>query len=39
MENFVFPYAIKTKFMKMNAKHFFMFPKIMQKCSKLCAFY
>ena len=35
MENFVFPYEIKTKFMKMNNEHFFMFPKIMQKCSKL----
>ena len=39
MENFVFPDEIdKTKLMKMNDKHFFMFPKIMQKCSKLYAF-
>ena len=38
MENFVFPDEIdKTKLMKMN-EHFFMFPKIMQKCSKLYAF-
>ena len=38
MENFVFPYEIKTNFKKMNDEHFFMFPKIMQKCSKLCSF-
>ena len=39
MENFVFPDEIdKTKLMKMNDEHFFMFPKIMQKCSKLYAF-
>ena len=39
MENFVFPDEIdKTKLMKMNDKHFFMFLKIMQKCSKLYAF-
>ena len=39
MENFVFPDEIdKKKLMKMNDKHFFMFPKIMQKCSKLYAF-
>ena len=39
MENFVFPDEIdKAKLMKMNCKHFFMFPKIMQKCSKLYAF-
>ena len=28
----------KTKLMKRNDEHFFMFPKIMQKCSKLYAF-
>ena len=39
MENSVLPDEIeKTKLMKMNDKHFFMFPKIMQKCSKLYAF-
>ena len=39
MENFVFPDEIdKTKLMKINDEHFFMFPKIMQKCSKLYAF-
>ena len=39
MENFVFPDEIdKTKLMKMNDEHFFMFLKIMQKCSKLYAF-
>ena len=39
MENFVFPDEIDiTKLMKMNDKHFFKFPKIMQKCSKLYAF-
>ena len=36
MENFVFPDEIdKTKLMKMNDEHFSVFPKIMQKCSKL----
>ena len=39
MENFVFPYEIKTNFKKMNDEHFFMFPKIMQKCIKLYAFH
>jgi len=35
MENFVFPDEIdKKKLIKMNDEHFFMFPKIMQKCSK-----
>ena len=39
MENFVFPDEIdQTKLIKMNEEHFFMFPKIMQKCSKLYAF-
>ena len=39
MENFVFPDEIdQTKLMKMNDEHFFMCPKIKQKCSKLYAF-
>ena len=39
MENFVFPDEIdKTKLMKMNDKHFFVFTKIMEKCCKLYAF-
>ena len=36
MENFLFPDESKTKLMKMSKlKNFFMFPKIMGKCSKL----
>ena len=38
MENFVFPYEIKTKFMKMNNEHFFMFPKIAKVQQVVCFF-
>ena len=39
MENFVFPDEIdKTKLMKMNDEHFFMFLKIKEKCRKLYGF-